>query len=239
MSQTKDAVMLRSIKQLCGYRIQATDGDIGKVYEFYFDDEVWTIRYLVVYIGGWLSGRLILIPRVALDQPDSAEHVLPVLLAKKQVESGPSIDMKKPVYRQRRSKLPSDWPLYWGGGRLLIAGAFDAYPYTKTKDKKPSIEDQEGDPHLRSTREVAGYRIQASDGMIGHVEDFILDDEAWAIRYIVVDTRNWMPGKKVLVSTQWAQEIRWSNYIVYVNLLRETIKNLPKFDPSSLVGRKQ
>lgn len=224
----KDAAMLQSTKELRGYAIRATDGDIGKVYEFYFDDETWTIRYLVVDMGSWLSGRLVLIPRAALGQADSKAHILPVELTKTQVLNSLDINTRKPVYCQRRSKLDEDWPLYWGGGRLLIAGAFDAYAYKKAKGRKTSIEEQKGDPHLRSTREVIGYRIQAIDGDMGHVDNFIVDDEAWVIRYIAIDTRNWLPGKKVLVPTHWIEDIRWPEYKVHIGLLRESIRNFPQ-----------
>jgi hypothetical protein len=227
------------MKELRGYAIRTTDGDIGKVYEFYLDDAAWTVRYMVVDIGGWLSGRPVLIPRAALGQADSKAHILPVELTKMQVEKCPDIDASKPVYRQQSSRLPNDWPLYWGGGRLLIAGIFDGYPYGKSKGRKRPIEEHNDDPHLRSTREVSGYRIHAGDATIGHVEDFIVDDDSWVVRYMVVDTRNWLPGKKVLVATRWVQEIRWASYSVYVNLHREAIQQLPKFDPSSLAGREQ
>lgn len=229
--------MLRSTKKLRGYAIRATDGSIGKVYEFYLDDADWTIRYLVVDIGSWLSGRLVLIPRAALGQADSKAHILPVALTKEQVENSSDIDASKPVYRQGKGKLPNDWPLYWGGGRLLIAGVFDGCPYAKTKGEKCSIEEQKGDPHLRSTREVIGYRIQAIDGEIGHVDNFIVDDETWVIRYIVIETRNWLPGKKVLVPTQWIEEISWPDYRVSVDLLRESIRKFPKFEPSASMNR--
>lgn len=225
---TDDAAMLRSTRELRGYKIRAANGDIGKVYEFYLDDEAWTIRYLVVGIGGWLSGRMVLIPRAALGQVDSKAHILPLELTKEQVENSPDIDASKPVYRQRRSKLPDDWPLYWGGGRLLIAGAFDGYPYIKAKEKRHPIEEHKGDPHLRSTREVIGYRIQAIDGEMGHVDNFVVEDETWVIHYIVVDTRNWLPGKKVLVPTQWIEEVRWPECKVRIDLLRESIRDFPQ-----------
>jgi hypothetical protein len=219
--------VLWNTKELRGYSIRATDGDIGEVHEFYFDDEAWTVEYLVVYIGSWISGRIVLISHTSLGQPDSDSQTLTVNLTKDQVENAPDIDTKMPVYRQQQSKLPNDWPAYWGGGRLLIAGAFDGYSYRKGKRKTPSVEEQEVDTHLRSTREVIGYRIQTSDGEIGHVAGFIMDDKAWTVRSMVVATRNWLPGKKVLVPTEWVEEIRWSEYRVRVNSLRETIRNLP------------
>jgi uncharacterized protein YrrD len=225
--QLRDPIMLWNTKDLRGYAIRASDGDIGEVYEFYFDDEAWVVDYVVVYIGSWVSGKIILISRTFLGQPDNESQILPVALTKEQVENAPDVDTKNPVYRQRQRKLPNNWPAYWGGSRLLIAGAFEVYSRKKTKMEKPSAEEQEADPHLRSTREVIGYRIQANDGKLGHVCDFIVDDRTWAVCSIVVKTRNWLPGREVVLPTQLVEEIRWSKYKVLVNSLRETIRNPP------------
>ena len=209
--------MLWNTKELRDYTIRATDGDMGKVYEFYFDDGAWTVDYVVVYIGSWISGRAVLISHAFLGQPDSDSQILPVTLTKEQVENAPDVDTEKPVHRQRQSKLPNDWPAYWGGGRLLIAGAFSTYHSKKAKREKSSVEEQEANPRLRSTREVIGYRIQASDGKFGHVSNFIVDDRTWAVCSIVINTRNWLPGRKVIMPTQWVKEIRWSEYKVLVD----------------------
>jgi hypothetical protein len=93
------------------------------------------------------------------------------------------------------------------------------------------------DPNLRSTHDVSGHNIQASDGQIGHIDDFILDDETWAIRYLIIDTRNWWPGKKVLISPRWIDHINWSESKVFVNLLRETIRQSPEYTDESLLTR--
>jgi sporulation protein YlmC with PRC-barrel domain len=218
--------VLWNAKELHGYTIRTTDGGIGKVHDFYFDDESWIVDYLMVYIGSWLSGRMILIPHDVLGRPDDKVHILPVALTKKQVKNAPDIDTERPVSRQRRNGLPSDWPVYWGGGRLLIAGAFSIYPSKKAKREKSSGEDQNADLHLRSTREVMGYRIQGNDGKIGYVDNFVVDDETWAIRTMVIGTRKWLPGRKIKLPTQWVDEISWPEHRVHVNSQRETIRNL-------------
>ena len=122
-----------------------------------------------------------------------------------------------------------DWPPYWGG-----PFAWGNYPYpgpawTSRKQAATSdVEDAE-DPHLRSTKQVTGYHIEAADGEIGHIADFVIDDETWAIRYLIVDTRNWWPGKQVLISPQWIDRISWSAEKVFVSIPRETIKNAPEY----------
>jgi len=95
-----------------------------------------------------------------------------------------------------------------------------------------------GDSHLRSTNEVAGYRIQAKDDKIGHVEDFIMDDNLWILRYVVIDTRNWLPGgRKVLVSPGWVDHISWADRIVFINLNAKAIENSPEYKPTLPVNR--
>jgi uncharacterized protein YrrD len=217
---------------LVGYTIHATDGDIGKVHDFYFDDHDWTIRYLVVDTEGWLSGRKVLVSPVALDMPKWESKTLPVGLTKELVEQSPSIDLDKPVSRQMEEELYAyyGWKPYWRDARARAA----------VRVLKKASEDDEtslADLRLRSVNEVIGYDIQASDGEIGHASDMIVDDDSWVLRYIVVDTRDWLPGQRVLVSPSWAGPVTWPERNIYVGLSREMVKNSPEFDPSAAVNR--
>jgi uncharacterized protein YrrD len=226
--------MRRSLKDLVGYTIRASDGDIGKVDEFYFDDQSWTIRYVVVDTGKWLSGRKVLISPAAFDGPDWESRTFPVNLTKEQVQNSPSIDTDKPVSRQHESELHGyyGWPIYWGNGPVF--GAFQASPVMimePASEEQAPPEEPDADAHLRSTAQTAGYHIEATDGEIGHVEDFVVDDETWAIRYMLVDTRNWLPGKHVLVSPRWCKRVSWEESKVFVDLTRDAIKSSPEFDP--------
>jgi hypothetical protein len=225
--------MLRSVKDLRGYIIGAIDGEIGQVHELYFDDQSWIVRYLVVDTGTWLPGRRVLLSPMALGQPDWETHVLPVGLTKEQVENSPPIAVDKPVSRQMESDLHAyyGWRPYWSGPAPVAAQAVAA------AEAKRRATGEWADPHLRSTREVIGYHIEASDGEIGHVEDLIVDDEAWILRYLVIDTRNWLPGKKVLVAPAWTKAVDWAQRRVHVDLSRETIENGPTYDPAAPVNR--
>lgn len=224
--------MFRSLKELIGYTIHAADGEIGRVYDFYFDDHAWTVRYLVVDTGGWLSGRKVLVAPIALDTPKWESKTFPVRLTKEQVEKSPSIDLDKPVSRQMEEELYTyyGWKPYW----------HDARARTAVRVIERSME--KGDKPLsglavRSANEVIGYNIRASDGKIGHAADLIVDDEAWIVRYIVVDTHDWLPGKKVLVSPGWVGAVTWPERNIYVGLSREMVKDSPEFDPSAPVNR--
>jgi hypothetical protein len=237
--------MLRNVIHLKEFAIRARDGEIGTLEQFYFDDETWAIRYLVVNTGDWLAGRLVLVSPIALRQAEWQSKRLDVALTKKQIEDSPPIDTHKPVSRQHEAAYLGyyGYPYYWGGPNLW---GLASYPAGLTVQREAVTEaevlqaragKESADSHLRSTDEVTGYHIEAADGEIGHVRDFIVDDETWAIRYLEVDTRNWWPGKKVLVSPQWIDNVSWPDSKVYVGLSRETVKNGPEWDESIPVTR--
>ncbi len=222
--------MLRNTTQLKGFAIRATDGELGTVDQLYFDDETWAIRYLTVETG-WLGGRRVLISPISVIQTDWQAKRLDVALTKKQVEYSPNIDTNKPVSRQHEIAYSGyyGYPYYWGGPFLWGPAYYPGGVMTAPKDPiADMIQKESTDSHLRSTKAVTGYHIEASDGEIGHVDGFIVDDEAWAIRYIEVATRNWWPGKKVLVSPAWIERVSWEDSKVYVALKRETIKSGPE-----------
>jgi len=229
--------MLSKARTLTGYKLNSLDGEIGEVKEFYFDDQHWTIRYLVAETGDWLMDRQVLISPYALVEVMKENESITINLTKKQIEGSPSLDSDKPVSRQFEEDyyMYYGWPLYWGGPY-----GWGAYPYLvrdpeKWKESTPA--EKAWDPHLRSTYEVSGYLIHAADGEIGHVEDFILDDETWSIRYLIINTRNWWQGKKVLVSPQWIERVSWNDRKVLVNLSREDIKQSPEYTVESLLTR--
>ncbi|MGA3051597.1 MAG: PRC-barrel domain-containing protein [Chitinispirillaceae bacterium] len=231
--------MQHRISTMIGNVIRATDGDLGKVNEFYFDDAVWTIRYMVAETGSWLLGRKVLISLVALKKLDQQAHALLVNLSCAQVRNSPDIDTEKPVYRQHEEEIHKyyEWPMYWQGGYGGTLGItpyplFESSPPVESPDSKRS-----DDPHLRSTRHVTGYHIHATDGEIGHVEDFIVDDETWAIRFLIVDTGNWLPGKKVFIVPSWIKKVNWADSSIYLDHPRDKVKNSPEFDSSDPIFR--
>jgi hypothetical protein len=226
---------------LFGYTIQAKTEEVGKVHDFYFDDKTWIIRYMVVNTGKWLPGRKVLLIPSVLGQPDWESHVFPVELSKEQIINSPDIDLDKPVSRQQELALHEHfrWVPYWVPPGPAGAGIIPPYSLEKQEQKNKEETDThvDWDTHLRSANEVIGYHIQASDGEIGHVEDFILEDVLEVIRYMIIDTRNWLPGKKVLISPWWIDKVSWGDTNVYVDLTRDLIKDSPEFDPSQSVNR--
>ncbi len=248
--------MLRSINDLDDCAIHATDGSIGQVKDFYFDDTAWVIRYLVVDTGTWLSSREVLISPIAIDHPDWTEKLLPVSITKEQVKNSPSIDTNKPVSRQHESTYLGyyGYPYYWDGGGLWGGGMYPgtlvtgyagigASPPVVRPEMKEGVarakeaRHRDDDSHLRSSKAVTGYHIHASDGDIGHLQGFLVDEETWAIRYIIVDTSNWWFGHQVLIAPQWIQDVSWADEKVSVNLTRQAVKDAPPYDAATQLDR--
>ncbi|MEO6000229.1 MAG: PRC-barrel domain-containing protein [Chitinophagaceae bacterium] len=239
--------MKRTIKNLMGFTMGATDGEIGKVKDFYFDDVTWTIRYLVVETGNWLSNRKVLISPEALLQCDWENETFPVNLTKEQIEKSPSIDTDQPVSRQQEMELYSHYPWtnYWGSnlwaGSMGTTGMMmpmSAVPMEEAVKNNNNARDTvaDGDPHLRSAKSVQGYTIHTLDDTIGDVEDFLVDDSSWTIHYMVVDTGNWFPGKKVTISPDLIKEINWETSEVIINASVEQVKNSPEYDVSKQIS---
>ncbi len=230
--------MLRNVKDLRGYAIRATDGVIGEVGDLYFDDEDWATRYLVVDTGSWLSGRKVLVSPLAIGHPDWTSRSLPVSLTKAQVENSPDIDTQKPVSRQYEAAYFAyyGYPYYWGGAGIWGMGAYPGALTTERqfeegmKTRRAAAKQTPDDCHLRSCSDVIGHHIHATDGDIGHVDDFVMDDHTWAIRYLVVNTSNWWVGHRMLVAPQWIEAVDWSTAKVSVDLTRDAIKGAPPYD---------
>ncbi len=238
--------MLNTFSHLTDASVNATDGAIGDIKAAFFDDSSWAIRYLVVDAGTWLNERKVLISPYAVRQPVVLGSAINVALTRQQVENSPDIDTHQPISRQHERDYLRyyNYPEYWNGGQMWGMGAYPVLPYM------PSPQDLEmaevnrakdaraAEPHLRSSLVVTGYDIQATDESIGHIKDFVFDDESWAIRYLVVDTRNWWPGgRKVLIATHWIESIDWSTSTVRLGLTRDQVKNSPEYDEALPIAR--
>ncbi len=232
--------MQRSINSLVGFTIGATDGEIGKVEEFYFDDTTWTVRYIIIKTGGWLTERKILISPEAILHKDWDSEVLPANLTRKQVEDSPDIDTDKPISRQQEDELFAyyPWQSYYDAGLygegIGMMGIFPLPPILEAsaeevnkQSEKPKIE-----THLRSTHELKGYAIHATDGEIGDVTDFLFDEDAWNITFVVVKTGSWFSKKKVLLSPAWIKEVKWNMQEVTVDVTMDKVENSPEYDSS-------
>lgn len=228
--------MLRNISNIRHYNLMAKDGEIGKCRDFLFDDDQWTIRYMVADTTRWLPGRKVLISPLSLGTPQWPDQLLPVDLTKEEIKGSPPLEEDAPVSRQYEMRWSDHYryPYYWPHGDLWGIRHYTPTP-SPTRQEPEKAEDPQGS-NLRSIKEVTGYRIQARDGDIGHVEDFIIDDTMWSIRYLVIDTRNWLPGRKVLIAVPWVDHIRWSDEAVHITMDKEQIEQSPTYDPKQPVN---
>ncbi|WP_392384313.1 PRC-barrel domain-containing protein [Marinomonas primoryensis] len=247
--------MLRSMHDLERYTIAATDGNVGEVKDFLFDDEEWVVRYFVVETGSWLSSRKVLISPIGIQKANLKEKVFPVSITKEQVKDSPSVNTDKPISRQHEMDHLGyyGYPYYWGGTGLWGAGM---YPYSlspgfglyaDSKEESDSTElanekanrelHQNDDPNLRSCKTVIGYHIHAVDGELGHVSGLLIEENTMAVRYLMVDTTNWFSGKKVLISPEWIENIDWIDNSVHINLTRHQIKEAPEYHSTKDLNR--
>ena len=232
---------------LIGYEIEATDGRMGTVKTFLFDDRTWKTRWLVVDTGHWLPGRLVLLHPSSIGPLDHERRHMLVNLTRSQVEASPDIMQDLPVTMQMQSRVydyygwDTNWgPDFYGAGAMGLGAVGMSYPLPESNagvldaDRLAGGADR-GDPHLRSMTAVTGYHIHATDGLIGHVENFLLDDATWAIRYLIVDTKNWWPGAHVLISPFAVTSVDWSYSEVRLNVSREQVKASPPWNPAEVV----
>jgi sporulation protein YlmC with PRC-barrel domain len=231
--------MVQSIKQLYGNKLGASDGDIGHVKDFYFDDQSWAVRYLVADTGSWLPGRQVLLSPHSLDRFDQAAKVLRVNLTREQIESSPAIEKHEPVSRRYEEEYYKHygWPYYWQGDALWGMSGFPILEQATTplpvEQALVTANYGEGDDaHLRSTKAVKGYHLQASDGIIGHVCDFMMDPQSWAIRELVIKIGHRFSGKEVEIPVSKVDRISYDESTVYVNLTMETVEQALTHDLS-------
>jgi uncharacterized protein YrrD len=226
--------MLRSIKYLEGDAVDATDGTIGHVRDFYFDDQCWVVRYLVVDTGVWLAGRKVLVSPRAVVHADWTLKEMHVALTQEQVKRSPDIDTERPVSRQHEMQHSDfyGYPYYWDDVGNSDGGMNRAAPADSSRGRTH-------DPQLRSCAVVVKYHVHASDGDVGHVEDLLVDDQTWAIRFLIVNTGDWWLGHKVLLAPQSIHDVSWLDSRVSVNSTRQAIKEAPAYDPTALEARAQ
>lgn len=232
--------MLWKVNDLKSFSLRATDGVIGEVEEMFVSDDAWVVRYVIVRTGGWLDREHVLISPLALDVPNGPARTIPVSLSQEQVRNAPTADSKRTVSRENEVKYHDyyGWPYYWVGGPMwgpfMTPGEL-ARAEVKRADKGDGSPRREprAPSRLRSTEEVRGYGFEGADGDLGHIDDFVVDDEDWSVRYLVIDTRNWWPGgKKVLLPTALVHEISWDAQKVTSNVSRETVKSAPEYEES-------
>ncbi len=242
--------MLRKLSVLKGYQVNGKDNDFGKVKDLYFDQKEWILRYIVVDTGNWLIDEKTLISTDSFANIDHVHEKIEVELTTEELERGPSLKKNKPVSKVMEERLTKhfNWPLYWTGygTNQVVAPAAMQPGYVIRKnpldfDYQPTEQNTNEEiikTNLRSFNEVTGYHIQANDGEIGHLENLFAEEESWIIRYLLIDTRNWLPGKDVVIAPEWIKNISWNKEKIIINKDQATIKNAPEYNPDIPIDRK-
>ena len=245
--------MLRSMNDLEDYAIHASDGNIGHLKDFTFDDKAWVIRYFVVDAGAWLSSRMVLISPIGIGAPNWGEKTIPASITKEQVRNSPPYDVQEPLTTQSETEYLGyyNYPYYWGGPSLwghdiypsrftTGSGGFNAPPFV-LRPPPPQPEEAETELHtqhaLRSGKGMIGSLVAGSDGDIGVVKDLLVDEKSWAIRYMVVKTGSWSKSLQVLIATKWIETVNWDDTVVSVDMSRQDVESAPHFDPDVKIDR--
>jgi uncharacterized protein YrrD len=202
--------MLHTLRNLTGSHVVASDGETGRIRSFLFDDRSWQVRYLVVDVGNWLQRHDVVLPITALQLPEWSNRLCRVRLTKLQVHDSPDIDTEKPVSRQQEFAMRE----YFGPFACWIDTVFglDVIP----AGIKLSVSATE-DPHLRSTMHMLDYAVWATDGELGRLDGFVMDEANWHIGYLDVKAGGWLDNRSVLIPTQWVQSISWAEFRVYLH----------------------
>lgn len=248
--------MVRHMHALENYTLGTTDGEIGRVSDYFFDDRAWVIRYLVIDTGAWLMRRKALLSTLCIMEADRMHKHLLVCITREQVKNSPEIDTRMPISRQHEIQNANHYgyPYHWSGDGLwgdglnvpdyMSAGYTGSLSNEAAKEQETreqasthAVVGNQCDPHLRNYQEVIGYEIHATDGDIGHVKGMLVEEESWAIRYLVVDTSNWWVGNQVLIAPNWLTEISWDALAVSVDLTRKAIQESPRFDAATALNQ--
>jgi hypothetical protein len=234
--------MLRHTSDITGYTIGASDGQIGSVVDILFDDRRWLVRWLVVDVGHILPGRKVLLPPTVLGHVNHIGHQFSVQLTMQQVKDSPDIDTDKSVSRQMEGRVYDyyGWNPYWNMGAYTGGYGYDGGMMMSPGQGYPPVDENPrplGDQGLRSLKEVKGYHMHTSEGEIGHLADVLVEDADWTLRYLVVDTGNWWPGRKVLISPASVRSVDWSERLLNLTISRQTVKDSPAYDDAVTVDR--
>ncbi len=229
--------MLRTARTLKNYKLECIDGELGKAKEFHFDTQCWIVRYLIAETGSWLAGRKILISPHAMDSIRREDQHIFIDLNKNQIKDAPLLYNNHPISREFEEENCRyyDWPIYWHSQSFgeqqprLRNRNYDQWNECKHDNIVCDI-------RLRSTLEINDFHIQTLDNDIGHIEDFIIDDAAWVIRYLIVSIRSGWPEYRVLIPPQWINRISDTEGKVFVSFNRESFDQMQEYTEESLLN---
>ncbi len=235
--------MLESFRDLRRFEVDGSDGRVGRLTDLLFDDRAWRVRYLVVDTGGLLTPHPVLLGPELLERVAGEQRTVIVGVATDRVAASPPVESHPPVSRQGEEAIRAYFglpPLHappapdvdvWG--RPVPSGTPDP-----VEAERRAVEQESVDPHLRSARTWLGYGVEGRGDHLGEVDDLLIEPgETWRVRYFVVDTGRWLPGKRRLVATDWVGAISHDARHVRVDLDRERMREAPDFATAADIDR--
>jgi sporulation protein YlmC with PRC-barrel domain len=239
-TRQSDELSLREASSLINFSLYSQDGEeVGQVLDVLFDDKEWVVRYIEVDLTPLGLEKKVLIPPDSIEIPDwEVERVL-VPMKGEELRSLPSLPLDEPVSRPYLIELyeKSGWIPYWVESKF-----HDERPGPKKLKAQLGDEEQRGqDPHLFNLGEMSEYRVEATDGDVGYVDELILDEEEFVVYYLVVAIEAEIPeeesSKNVLVAPDWVTDFDRGMITVRVDVDRETLAAAPEYDPSAPITR--
>ncbi|MCC3144961.1 PRC-barrel domain-containing protein [Halanaerobium sp. Z-7514] len=232
--------MLRKLNELKAFKVQGKEEELGEVSDFYFDQDHFILRYLVLDTDCWLKKEQTLISTDEIEAIDHNKKEIKTTMRAEALENGPSLEKNQPISKIMEENVVDyyDWPLYWastssGGVPTIPAGTKmreKLFDFETLTDEEKQAKEEELDSNLRSLNEISGYEIQAVDKSFGKVKDLFVDEEDWLIRYLLIDTRKILPSKKVIIAPEWVRHISWDKKQIFVDKSKKEIKNAPKYE---------
>ena len=232
--------MLRSVKEILGYEILSLDGRTGRVADFIFDLETWQVRYLIADLGNLLEPRKVLISAETCSRPKWESQTLPVAMTRDQIRFSPEIS--RPEGRGfQKNHLPNNRLTEVSFFRIGEVPHLITIPmpteanarFTESRRVRMVLDQ----PELRTVGRVIGYEIRACSEEAGVIDDFIIDDERWMIRYLIGAIRKIFPGRRVMFAPVWVSSIDAETETVRLGLKPETLFDGPEYDPTDPVNR--
>ncbi len=220
--------MLRSMKELFGYSVAAIDGSLGKLEDFLFDERSHDLRYLVADTGGWFDRRHLLVAPAAFGHTHWPARDFPVRISREQAAASPALVADAALSRRHEVALHSffEWMPYWLSHSNGVPTAHVAAPDGG----------DEAAPSLCRAARLIGYQAQGTDSEIGHVVDFLIDDDQWKVRDVIVDTESWGEPRTVIVSMALFRGIDAAAEKLLVGLTARLVRECPVFDPQAIAG---
>lgn len=224
--------MLLATSTIEGSKIEATDGRIGSVETFLFDEEQWVLRYIVAHHGFWIFGRTVLLSPVSVRGTLDDGTSIRVGLSKDQIRNAPAAELARPISRRKEEQFHRYYqiPVYWGGSGLWGSAMTPMEAGTVTYEPDPNkepLDAAEEEYHLRSTHELEEYRLDTADGKAGTVAGFIIEDTTWAVRYLRVETERSAGGGSLFISPHWVDSISWIERKITLDIARDRLTEAP------------